>query len=61
MKTQLTPVALELYMVIERVYEEGHCLLTEEQVAGVRHAMTQADRGDFSTDKELKEIFGRAV
>ena len=50
-----------LYMVIERVNEEGHYQLTEEQVAGVRHAMDQADRGQFVADEELKQIFGRSV
>ena len=50
-----------LYMVIERVNEEGHYQLTEEQIAGVRHAMTQADHGEFAADTELKEVFGRAV
>lgn len=50
-----------LYMVIERVNEEGHYELTDEQVAGVRHAMAQADRGNFAADTELNEIFGRSV
>lgn len=50
-----------LYMVIERVNDEGHYRLTEEQVAGVRHAMGQADRGEFAGDSELKEIFGRSA
>ncbi len=50
-----------LYMVIERVNEEGHYRLTEDQVTGVRHAMGQADRGEFARDSELKEIFGRAL
>lgn len=50
-----------LYMVIDRVSEEGHYRLTEEQVAGVHHAIGQADRGEFAGDKELKEILGRSV
>jgi hypothetical protein len=50
-----------LYMVIERVNDEGHYRLTEEQVAGVRHAMGQADRGEFARDGEMKEIFGRSL
>ena len=35
--------------------------LTDEQIAGVHHAMGQADRGEFATDAELKEIFGRSL
>ncbi len=50
-----------LYMVIDHVSDDGHYHLTEEQVAGVRHAMGQADRGEFAVDKELKEIFGRSL
>ena len=33
----------------------------DEQIAGVHHAMGQADRGEFATDTELKEIFGRSL
>lgn len=50
-----------LYMVIDRVNEEGHYRLTEEQVARLCHAVVQADRGEFVGDKELKEIFGRSL
>ena len=50
-----------LYMVIDHVNDDAHYRLTEEQVAGVRHAMAQADRGEFATDAELKEIFGRSL
>ena len=50
-----------LYMVIEHVNDDGHHRLTEEQIAGVHHAMGQADRGEFATDAELKEIFGRSL
>jgi hypothetical protein len=48
-------------MVIDHVNDDAHYRLTEEQVAGVRHAMGQADRGEFATDAELKEIFGRSL
>ena len=50
-----------LYMVIDHVSDDAHYRLTEEQAAGVRHAMGQADRGEFATDAELKEIFGRSL
>ena len=50
-----------LYMVIDYVNDDTHYRLTKEQIAGVRHAMGQADRGEFATDVELKEIFGRSL
>jgi predicted transcriptional regulator len=50
-----------LLMVIDYVNDDPHYQLTDEQVAGVHHAMDQADRGEFATDAELKEIFGRSV
>jgi hypothetical protein len=50
-----------LFMVIEHVNEEAHYRLNDEQIAGVHHAMGQADRGQFATEAELKDIFGRSV
>ena len=50
-----------LYMVIEHANNDGHYRLTEEQIACVHHAIGQADRGEFATNKELKEIFGRSL
>ena len=50
-----------LLMVVDYVNDDAHYRLTDEQVAGVHHAMGQADRGEFATDAELKEIFGRAL
>jgi hypothetical protein len=50
-----------LLMVIDQVNDDAHYRLTEEQVVGVHHAMGQADRGEFATDAELKEIFGRSL
>ncbi len=50
-----------LLMVVDYVNDDAHYRLTDEQVAGVHHAMGQADRGEFATDAELKEIFGRSV
>lgn len=35
--------------------------LTVEQLDGIRHAMEQADRGEFATVREVDKIFGRAV
>ena len=32
-----------------------------EQVEGILHAMGQADRGEFASDKRLRRIFGRAL
>jgi hypothetical protein len=48
-------------MVIDHVNDDGHYRLTEEQVGGVHHAIGQADRGQFATDAELREIFGRSL
>jgi predicted transcriptional regulator len=50
-----------LLMVVDYVNDDAHYRLTEEQIAGVHHAMGQADRGEFATDAELKEIFGRSL
>ena len=35
--------------------------LSVEQIEGIRHAMGQADRGEFASDKRLRKIFGRAL
>jgi cation transport regulator ChaB len=50
-----------LFMVIEHVNDHDHYRLNDEQIEGVHHAMAQADRGEFATDPELKEIFGRSL
>ena len=50
-----------LLMVIDYVNDDAHYRLTDEQIAGVHHAMAQADRGEFATEAELKEIFGRSL
>jgi len=50
-----------LLMVIDYVNDDTHYRLTDEQVAGVHHAMCQADRREFATEAELKEIFGRSL
>ena len=48
-----------LFTVIEHVSDHDHYCLSDEQIEGVHQAMAQADRGEFATDRELKEIFGR--
>jgi predicted transcriptional regulator len=50
-----------LLMVVDYVNDDAHYHLTNEQIAGVQHAMGQADRGEFATDAEVKEIFGRPL
>jgi hypothetical protein len=50
-----------LFMLIEHANDDAHYRLTEEQVAGVQHAMGQADRREFATNAELKEIFCRPL
>jgi hypothetical protein len=32
-----------------------------EQIEGIRHAMGQADKGQFASDKRPRKIFGRAL
>ena len=33
----------------------------DNQIAGIHHAMGQADRGEFVSDAAIREIFGRAL
>ena len=35
--------------------------LDAEQIEGIRHAMGQADKGQFASEKRLRKIFGRAL
>ena len=35
--------------------------LDAEQIQGIQHAMTQADKGQFASDQRLRKIFGRAL
>ena len=32
-----------------------------DQIAGIHHAMEQADRGEFTRDGKVREIFGRSL
>ncbi len=50
-----------LLMVVDYANDGARYRLTDEQVAGVHHAMDQADHGEFATNAELKEIFGRSL
>ena len=47
-----------LFMVIEHANDETYYRLNDEQIAGVHHAMGQADRGEFATEAELKAVGG---
>ena len=38
--------------------EQTTYVLSDEQIAGVYHAIGQADRGEFATDAQVREIFG---
>jgi hypothetical protein len=33
----------------------------DEQIAGIHHAMQQADRGEFASDAVVRGIFGRSL
>jgi hypothetical protein len=33
----------------------------DEQIAGIHHAMQQADRGEFASDAVVKGIFGHSL
>lgn len=35
--------------------------LTDEQIAGVDHAMRQADRGELAADHEIVALFGERL
>jgi hypothetical protein len=35
--------------------------LDAEQIDGIRHAMAQADKGQFASDNRLRKIFGHAL
>ena len=35
--------------------------LSMEQIEGIRHAVGQADRGEFASEKRVREIFGRSL
>jgi predicted transcriptional regulator len=51
--------AAEVLMALAR--EPRAYSFSAEQIEGIHHAMAQADRGEFATDAELKEIFGRSL
>ncbi len=36
-------------------------VLSVDQLAGIDHAIAQADRGEFATDAEVHEVFGRSL
>jgi hypothetical protein len=33
----------------------------DEQIAGIHHAMDQADRGQFASDAAMRDTFGRTL
>jgi hypothetical protein len=41
--------------------ERNDYTLTVQQIEGITHAMEQADRGEFASDKRLRKIFGRSL
>jgi hypothetical protein len=41
--------------------DRGDYTLSSEQIEGIRHAMDQADKGEFASDKRLRRIFGRSL
>jgi hypothetical protein len=53
--------AQAMFMVIEHSNEDTRHQMTAEQIEGVRHAMAQADRGEFASEKDVRELFGRAL
>ena len=54
-------VAEAVFMVIAHTNEDTRYSLSDEEIEGVRHAMAQADRGEFASEKEVKELFGRSL
>jgi hypothetical protein len=41
--------------------ERAEYTLDDDQVAGIQHAMQQADRGEFASDAAVRGIFGRSL
>lgn len=47
--------------LIEFARERHDYSFDDDQIAGIRHAMEQADRGEFVKDAAVRDIFGRSV
>lgn len=41
--------------------ERNEYSFDNEQVAGIQHAMGQADRGEFASDAAIRVLFGRGL
>ena len=41
--------------------ERADYTFDEKQIAGIHHAMEQADRGEFASDAVVRGIFGRSL
>lgn len=48
--------AAEVLMVFAR--DRRGYTLTVEQIEGIKHAMGQADRGEFASEERVQDIFG---
>jgi hypothetical protein len=53
--------AQAMFMVIQHSSDEGRYRLSEEEISGVHHAMRQADRGDFASEKQITELFDSSL
>ena len=51
--------AAEVLMVFAR--DRRGYALTVEQIEGIKHAVGQADRGEYASEKRVQKIFGRAL
>jgi hypothetical protein len=41
--------------------ERADYTFNDEQIAGIHHAVGQADRGEFVSDAEVRKIFSRSL
>lgn len=53
-------ILYSMMKLLEAAVEELRALPEDEQIAGIHHAMQQADRGEFASDTVVRGIFGRS-
>jgi hypothetical protein len=48
-------------VILAFAHDRRDYTIDAEQIEGIRHAMIQADKGQFASGKQLRKIFGRAL
>lgn len=41
--------------------EKSSYTLSDEDLAGIDHAIAQADRGEYASGREIEKVFGRSL